>query len=276
MCSTPCVGPALPGTGTPPVAHRPVLATAADGVGNRVGTPVGKPCCGSSARSTDGSGRTFVISVCMLGGGAGSSAAVAGYYLAPGQDCGVGYYTEHDRVPGRWVGAGAEALALSGPLSPQGAARLVELLNAQDADGQALARPVWRPDPAGRLPSGPLLTSFEQVARDRGIPLDRLLPDPSDRVTLLGLVRRSNASAVPALPSPSASTLPSAESPAQAPSVSDGPAAATRMTVGWLRGRRSGRRAARDRSRPAARRGVPRAGRRGPVHPCSRQGRGQG
>ncbi len=140
-----------------------------------------------------------MISVCMLGGGGGSSAGVAGYYLTRDQACGLGYYTEHKQVPGRWLGSGAEALALAGPLGPEGAARLEQLLNAQSPDGQTLARPVWRTDPAGRLPSGPLLTALEQVARGRGVALDELFTAPADRATLLGIVRRNAASSVPAL-----------------------------------------------------------------------------
>lgn len=108
------------------------------------------------------------------------------------------YYTEHDQVPGRWLGRGAETLGLSGPLEADGAARLVQLLQAQDSEGRVLAKPVWRPDPAGRLTSAPLLMALEHLAATRGVPLDELLTDPVDRATLLGIVRRSATSIVPA------------------------------------------------------------------------------
>ena len=141
-----------------------------------------------------------MISVCMLGGAGGSGAGVARYYLTPDQACGLGYYTEHDQVPGRWLGHGAEALALSGPLGPEGGTRLAQLLNAEGPDGHQLARPVWRANPAGRLPSAELLGALEQVARDRGVQLDQLFTDATDRATVLGVVRRSGAS--PELPVP--------------------------------------------------------------------------
>lgn len=77
-----------------------------------------------------------------------------------------------------------------------------------------LARPVWRPDPAGRLPSAPLLTALGEVAARRGVPLDELLPDPSDRATLLGIVRRTAAAASPAMATPDVSATPRADGPA--------------------------------------------------------------
>lgn len=139
-----------------------------------------------------------MISVSMLGGAGGCARGVARYYLTPDQGCGIGYYTEHDQVPGRWLGHGAERLGLRGPLEADGAARLVRLLKAEGPDGQVLTRPLWRPDPAGRLPSAPLLVALEQGAVLRGVPLDELLTDPVDRATLLGIVRRSGGPGVPA------------------------------------------------------------------------------
>ena len=132
-----------------------------------------------------------MITVCMLGGPGAPSASVAKYYLAPGQPCGLAYYTERGQLPGRWVTSGAQALGLRGPLGADGAARLEELLNARGPDGQVLARPVWRADPAGRLPGGPLLGALGQEARRRGVPLDELLTEPADRATVLGIIRRT-------------------------------------------------------------------------------------
>lgn len=136
-----------------------------------------------------------MISVCMLGGAGTPTSAVAKYYLSPGLACGLAYYTEHEQLPGRWLAGGADALSLTGRLGPDGAVRLEQLLNGQGPDGQVLARPVWRADPAGRLPTGPLLTALERVAEQRGLPLDQLLPDPADRATVLGLVRRTTTAA---------------------------------------------------------------------------------
>ncbi|MCU1593766.1 MAG: Ti-type conjugative transfer relaxase TraA [Frankiales bacterium] len=135
-----------------------------------------------------------MMSICMLGGAGTPSGGVGRYYLMPDQVCGLAYYTEHDQLPGRWLGDGAQALGLTGPLGTAGAVRLEQLLKAQDPDGQALARPVLRADPAGRLPAGPLLTSLRDVARSRGVPLDELLISPSNRAALLGLVRRTGIS----------------------------------------------------------------------------------
>jgi conjugative relaxase-like TrwC/TraI family protein len=149
-------------------------------------------------------GEVAVISVCMLGGGGSSGAGVAEYYLMPERACGLGYYTGHpglEAVQGRWVGSGAEALGLSGPLGPEGAGRLGQLLNAEDPDGRTLARPVWRPDPAGRVPSGPLLSALGHVAHERRVPLAQLFADSSDQATVLGIVRRN------AVPAPSLATF---------------------------------------------------------------------
>ena len=141
-----------------------------------------------------------MISICMLGGAGTPSGGVGRYYLAPDQACGLAYYTEHDQLPGRWLGDGAQALGLTGPLGTAGAVRLEQLLNARDPDGQALAQPVWRADPAGRLPVQPLLTAMREVAHSRGLPLDELLTNQSDRAALLGLARRTgiNEGPVPA------------------------------------------------------------------------------
>jgi len=45
----------------------------------------------------------------MLGGQAGTPAGVARYYLQRDAACASGYYTEHDQVPGSWLGDGGTA-----------------------------------------------------------------------------------------------------------------------------------------------------------------------
>ncbi|MDP9101091.1 MAG: relaxase domain-containing protein, partial [Actinomycetota bacterium] len=88
-----------------------------------------------------------MISVQPLAGGGGA----ARYYLEheagcehepPGRD-GLGYYVNDHDEPGRWLGRGAAALGLSGPLGADGAGVLRELLDGRIGD-QQLARPVVR------------------------------------------------------------------------------------------------------------------------------------
>ncbi len=135
-----------------------------------------------------------VISVCMLGGAAGSPAALARYYLHRGADCATDYYAEHGQTAGVWRGDGAQALGLIGPLDAAGAAQLVQLLEAVGPGGEALARPVLRTDPAGQLPSAPLVTSIRRAASDHGIDPADLFSDPALRVGWLALAHRASLS----------------------------------------------------------------------------------
>ena len=152
-----------------------------------------------------------MISVCMLGGAGGSTASVTRYYLTPDHACGLGYYTEHDQVPGQWRGAGAAALGLTGDLQADGAARLGQLLNAQSPDGELLARPVWRADPAGRLPLAPLVEALQHLADARGVPVHEVVANPVDRGALLVILQRSEQRT----PTPDLGALPGPdESPA--------------------------------------------------------------
>lgn len=59
-----------------------------------------------------------MISVCMLGGAGGSTSGVARYYLAPDQGCGLAYYTEHEQVPGRWLGDRRRGAVADRPTRP--------------------------------------------------------------------------------------------------------------------------------------------------------------
>lgn len=98
----------------------------------------------------------FVISLQPLRGGAGAAA----YYLQREAGCdhqhersGVDYYVNDREELGRWVGQGAAALGLTGPLSrDRGGPVLAELLDGR-LGSELLARPVWRMrDPSGGEP----------------------------------------------------------------------------------------------------------------------------
>jgi conjugative relaxase-like TrwC/TraI family protein len=87
-----------------------------------------------------------VISVAALAGGGGA----ATYYLEREAGCEhelqrdrVGYYVNDHEPAGRWLGNGAAALGLSGPLGADGAMVLRELLDGR-LGGEQLARPVYR------------------------------------------------------------------------------------------------------------------------------------
>jgi conjugative relaxase-like TrwC/TraI family protein len=87
-----------------------------------------------------------VISVAPLAGGGGAAA----YYLQRDAGCehehtrdALGYYVNTHEPAGHWLGSGAAALGLTGPLGPDGEAVLRELLDGRLA-GEELARPVYR------------------------------------------------------------------------------------------------------------------------------------
>lgn len=87
-----------------------------------------------------------VISVAPLAGGGGAAA----YYLEREAGCehdhpgdGVGYYVNAHEPAGCWLGGGAAALGLTGPLGPGGEAVLRELLDGR-LGTERLARPVIR------------------------------------------------------------------------------------------------------------------------------------
>lgn len=87
-----------------------------------------------------------VISVAALAGGADAAA----YYLRRDAGCehehgrdGLGYYVNAHEPAGHWLGHGAAALGLTGPLGRDGEAVLRGLLDGRLA-GEQLARPVYR------------------------------------------------------------------------------------------------------------------------------------
>ncbi|HVW79849.1 MAG TPA: MobF family relaxase [Mycobacteriales bacterium] len=108
----------------------------------------------------------MVISVETLSG-----SDPAAYYLQREVGCEAGYYLDRAEPTGRWVGDGAAALALTGPLDETGEAAFRRMLAGQHPlTGEQLAKPVWRPVPSGRLPGRPLVEAIRRVARDRGVP----------------------------------------------------------------------------------------------------------
>jgi conjugative relaxase-like TrwC/TraI family protein len=94
-----------------------------------------------------------VLSVQPLAGGG----TAAGYYLQREAGCehelegrdGLGYYLNDGDEPGVWLGRGAAALGLTGPLGADGAAVLRDLLDGRHGN-EVLARPVWRHTDDGR------------------------------------------------------------------------------------------------------------------------------
>ena len=95
----------------------------------------------------------------------------AAYYLEREVGCEAGYYLHPAEPTGRWIGDGATALGLGGPLDDAGEAAFRRMLAGQHPlTGEQLAGPVWRPAPAGRLPGAPLVSAIRQLARDRGAP----------------------------------------------------------------------------------------------------------
>lgn len=94
----------------------------------------------------------------------------AAYYLEREVGCEAGYYLHPSEPTGRWIGDGAAALGLTGPLDAAGEAAFRWVLAGQHPlTGEQLAKPVWRPVPAGRLPGRPPVEAIRQLARDRGV-----------------------------------------------------------------------------------------------------------
>jgi hypothetical protein len=130
-----------------------------------------------------------------------SSRASVRYYVERGADChrvidgvtgalspaaasagrAVDYYTDHGDTDGVWLGAGAAALGLAGPIRGDQVRVFERLLAGQLPDGTVLARPVWRPHPAGRLSARPLIDVIEQRAAAGGLSVEELLASPDAR-----------------------------------------------------------------------------------------------
>ena len=141
----------------------------------------------------------------------GSARAAVRYFLRDGADCArpttsdptagvdpaaagrpVDYYTERHRTVGVWAGGGAAALGLSGPITGADEPLLAGLLAGQLPDGQVVARPVWRPDPDGRLPVTPLVDALQAAAANRDVRVDQLLDGDSLRTSFARLSARAD------------------------------------------------------------------------------------
>jgi hypothetical protein len=106
-----------------------------------------------------------VISVKALSG-----ATAGDYYLQRHAGCEAHYYLEPHESAGRWMGTGARAVDLTGPLDEAGEEAFRRLLGGADPQtGEQLAGPVWRAAPAGRLPPRPLVHALTNAARSRGL-----------------------------------------------------------------------------------------------------------
>lgn len=104
--------------------------------------------------------------------------AAAEYYLQRDAGCEADYYLDRAEPAGRWCGRGAAALALAGPLGELDEVPVRRLLAGQHPfSGEQLARPVWRPDPAGRLLGRPLVAAVHTAASERGTSVGFLLGD---------------------------------------------------------------------------------------------------
>ena len=100
---------------------------------------------------------------------------------ATGADAAVEYFSENGRVVGEWLGGGAEALGLSGPITADQVAVLEHLLSGRSPDGVARTGPVWRPHPDGRLPAMPLVDAVRGRAGELGMRVDQLLTSDTMR-----------------------------------------------------------------------------------------------
>ena len=94
----------------------------------------------------------------------------ADYYLERDAGCEADYYLDPQEAVGRWMGGGARALGLVGPLDEAGELAFRRLLTGTDpTTDQPLTKPVMRADPAGRLLGRPLLEALQQAAHERGM-----------------------------------------------------------------------------------------------------------
>ena len=116
-----------------------------------------------------------MISLAVLGRGS----AAAAYYLRQQAGCAADYYLGHGEQRGRWLGPGADALALIGEFDAGREEAFRRLLDGCGPDGTRLVPPVLRSDPRSHLPAGPLLTALQRAAASRGVEVTALLGDPA-------------------------------------------------------------------------------------------------
>jgi len=99
---------------------------------------------------------------------------------AAGAERTVDYLSESGRTVGEWLGSGANALGLSGPITADQVETLTHLLSGRSPDGVQQAGPVWRPHVDGRLPAATLVDAVRGRAGELGGRVDQLLD--SDRL----------------------------------------------------------------------------------------------
>jgi hypothetical protein len=128
-----------------------------------------------------------VVSIGRLG----SSPATADYYLNRQAGCEADYYTGPTQRRGRWLGDGARAVGLTGPLDAAGEDALRAMLDGRHPNGEKLLSPVLRLHPDARLPAGPLLEAIQHVARGQKLDVQDVLGHPRMIAAYSGLVRRS-------------------------------------------------------------------------------------
>jgi hypothetical protein len=126
-----------------------------------------------------------VVSVAMLGAGSDP----ASYYLSRQANCPADYYLGAEPA-GRWLGAGAAAAGLSGPLHPAGAETLRALLAGRSGDGLTLVPELSRADPRGRLPAKPLVEAIRRQADQQAVPAPVLFGEGRDRAKHEALAAR--------------------------------------------------------------------------------------
>ncbi len=110
-----------------------------------------------------------------------SGHAAVEYFVKQTAGCGANYYTQPGQATGRWIGAGAHTLGLTGELTPDGQRVLRGLLDGYGPDRDRLVPAVLRGDPRGRLPAAPLVAAVRNAAVEAGMSVG-LLPD-DDRLT---------------------------------------------------------------------------------------------
>ena len=124
-----------------------------------------------------------MISIGMLTAGSDP----AGYYLARRAGCAAEYYTGAGERAGVWLGRGAAAAGLAGELDGEGERVLRALLDGRAPDGRVLVAPVLRVDPRGRLPARPLVEAIRAEADRRGLAVEDLLTEATDRAVFAAL-----------------------------------------------------------------------------------------
>ena len=144
-----------------------------------------------------------VISIGMLTGGT----AAAVYYLDRSAGCAAEYYTGAREAAGRWCGAGAAALELTGPVGGEAGVALGLLLDGRLPDGTRVADPLLRADPRGRLPAAPLVTAVRDKAAGAGVAAGGLFTDAEAAARFAALAARVDATSGRSRPRVSAGEL---------------------------------------------------------------------